>query len=797
MSSSEYFTELDLTESFNQFKISSEMSNYLTFMTSFGKVSMKVLPYGVEFATDKVQEILTTEFFEFLETWMLIYVDNILIHTVTRAAHLKAIKTVFQKCKDINLHIRKEKCSFLKQSIKTMGYVVEHNVIKPDPSKIDMLQKARPPATVQELQSFLGLVQFYRNMLPHLAYVAYPLYAATSENFEFQWTSKLHQAFLKVKSMISNEILQTNLVGEEDISVLVDASKHAVCVVLLQKENIVFCASKVLNTSQQKWATIERELFAASWGCKKLRCFIYGLSFKLYTDHKPLVGLVNKQGEVPNTRIQQMLLVLAEYTFQICYLPGVRNIIADYGTRQIDVSEWDKPSSDDPEGLHELLSFEEQQRSEEFHRFLASDNITNEDDEIMTKMKLSRKFDPEGKFAVVLHDNKEKIWVPQLSKRAFFWYLHSQLHIGSTKMLQCLREHNLLWSNAAVEFQELLSQCLCAVKKDSVPKAYTEVKHIQARYTLHILAIDLYSYDDGTYFTTMCIFSKYCWVTKVEDASAEASLKAYQIFCAAHQEPSLISCDNGKEFSLITTPRINNPSYHPQSNGILERFHRELGNHCRIHRQTPDQVYQILNTSESKVLMQQCLQNSLSNAVVCALQCATRTFDYNDLVWRFVSRRARSKHEDTFTGPHRVIQPAGKFSYFITSHVKNSRLMQVNVNDIKRFQSPCTKGWSLTDKYLEDAANELQVKIVNRNVLINFAGMDAIVQDLIDGKLTKLQFFVVPDWPCMPWYQRLHKDVQAEAIRLPQHQDVFVDIKNRQLGVFAWDMWLFALEKMV
>jgi hypothetical protein len=123
--------------------------------------------------------------------------------------------------------------------------------------------------------------------------------------------------------------------------------------------------------------------------------------------------------------------------------------------------------------------------------------------------------------------------------------------------------------------------------------------------------------------------------------------------------------------------------------------------------------------------------------------------------------------------------------------------MQVNVNDIKRFQSPCTKGWSLTDKYLEDAANELQVKIVNRNVLINFTGMDAIVQDLIDGKLAKLQFFVVPDWPCMPWYQRLHKDVQAEAIRLPQHQDVFVDIKNRQLGVFAWDMWLFALEKMV
>ena len=242
MAASQYFTELDLTESFNQFRISDELSNYLTFVTSFGKVSMKVFPYGVEFAADKVQEILTNEFFEFLEIWMLIYVDNMLIHTQTRKAHLEALRVVFQRCASINIHIRKDKCSFLQQSIKTMGFVVEHNVIKPDPTKIDMLQKARPPDSIEELQSFLGLVQFYRNILPHLAHLAYPLYAATSENYDFQWTDKLQQAFMLVKSMITNHILQTNLEGEEDICAYVDASKCAVCIVLCQRERIIFCA---------------------------------------------------------------------------------------------------------------------------------------------------------------------------------------------------------------------------------------------------------------------------------------------------------------------------------------------------------------------------------------------------------------------------------------------------------------------------------------------------------------------------------------------------------------------------
>ena len=73
MAKSFYYSEIDLSESFEQFKISDELSNLLTFMTSFGKVSMLVMPYGVIFASDKFQETMSYEFFEFLETWLLIY----------------------------------------------------------------------------------------------------------------------------------------------------------------------------------------------------------------------------------------------------------------------------------------------------------------------------------------------------------------------------------------------------------------------------------------------------------------------------------------------------------------------------------------------------------------------------------------------------------------------------------------------------------------------------------------------------------------------------------------------------
>ena len=99
MANSFYYSEIDLSESFEQFKISDELSFLLTFMTSFGKVSMLVMPYGVIFASDKFQETMSYEFFDFLETWLLKYIDNLLVHTATRLDHIHALDTLFDRCK--------------------------------------------------------------------------------------------------------------------------------------------------------------------------------------------------------------------------------------------------------------------------------------------------------------------------------------------------------------------------------------------------------------------------------------------------------------------------------------------------------------------------------------------------------------------------------------------------------------------------------------------------------------------------------------------------------------------------
>ena len=630
-------------------------------------------------------------------------------------------------------------------------------------------------------------------MLPHPAHAAHQLYAATSENYTFQWTPALQQAFDSTQDMLKKDILNTNLDGDLCTEVYIDASKFAVCIVVTQGQKIIACASKVLNPSQRRWATIERELYAAAWGLKNMRFYLHGIFFNLFTDHKPLVGFFNKNEEAPNNRMMTMLLSTMEYSFSIEYIPGVRNILADFGTRNIDTSEWDKPHVDDLEGLHELFSFESKVPIPILN-FLKAFSLHPEDIYQLETAKIQYSY--LNHLVTVQVRNQQMFYVPIQCRRPLFWYMHKELHHGSAKLLQSLQDLGLFWPHRSASINNFLSQCICATKKNKAPHHYSEIKHITASYTLHILAIDLYFYAEKIYFTAFCIYSRLCGVKEVKNKQAQTVLQAFSEFCDTYATPTLLSCDNGGEFQLIETQRIPHPSEHPQSNGIIERFHEELGKLSRIFSTLPDKVYDKLNSTKSKLLPYLHFKELHHDSSNCILYYETRTFSYNDLVWRKVPSRKRAKNEDTFTGPHRVLKRTGEFTYNITSHLLSSRTLLVNLNDIKILHFPDTRNWKLNSKYIPDLLMQLNSSETTCCPLIDFHSIGALVGDLMENKPLAIKFFIIPDWPCADWYKPLHDYILAEAVRLPTEEDIFLSASEDYpypLGKFAWSHWLFEL----
>ena len=230
LSESKYFSELDLSTAFEQLKVSEELSQLFTFTCSFGKVSLEVLPYGAIFASDIFQSRITDEFLEFLDLFLVIYIDNLIVHTSSMEDHLTALRKVLSVCRKANLHLRKSKCLFMVDKLKTLGFVVSNRKIEPDPSKIDMLKKAPVPKDKTELKRFLGLLQFYRHMLPHLAHsVHHRLYALTSTKVDFQWDAAADKACNAAKSMLEKDIMSNSLKGNKGTVLYTDASSSFHC----------------------------------------------------------------------------------------------------------------------------------------------------------------------------------------------------------------------------------------------------------------------------------------------------------------------------------------------------------------------------------------------------------------------------------------------------------------------------------------------------------------------------------------------------------------------------------------
>ena len=120
--------------------------------------------------------------------------------------------SIFRKA---NLHLRSSKCLFMVTKLKTLGFVVAHRKIEPDPAKIEMLKKAPVPKDRTQLKRFLGLLQFYRRMLSLLSHSLHRLYALTSSKVDLKWDTTIKKAYNIAKSMLEMDIMSNSLKGNK------------------------------------------------------------------------------------------------------------------------------------------------------------------------------------------------------------------------------------------------------------------------------------------------------------------------------------------------------------------------------------------------------------------------------------------------------------------------------------------------------------------------------------------------------------------------------------------------------
>ena len=170
-----------------------------TFRTMYGHYEFLAMSFGLTNAPAAFMDLMNQVFRPFLDRFVIVFIDDILVYSKSEDEHAKHLRFVLQTLRDHRLYAKFSKCEFWLEQVAFLGHVVSKDGIQVDPKKIEAVADWPRPTTVIEIRSFLGLAGYYRRFVKDFSKIAAPLTRLTQKNVKFVWTDKCEEHFQLLK----------------------------------------------------------------------------------------------------------------------------------------------------------------------------------------------------------------------------------------------------------------------------------------------------------------------------------------------------------------------------------------------------------------------------------------------------------------------------------------------------------------------------------------------------------------------------------------------------------------------
>ncbi|GKT28667.1 Transposon Ty3-G Gag-Pol polyprotein, partial [Aduncisulcus paluster] len=330
-----YFSTLDLQHGYHQIKVEETSRPLTAFTTPLGLYEFNVLPFGITTAPAYFQKVISELFADLLYHGVLVYLDDIVIYSETEQEFMRLMKEVLGRLAEYGLRLNKSKCSFATREVEYLGWVISEEGRRISPSRVSDLALLSPPTSRKEVQSFVGLMNYFREFIPNYSVVMEPITRLLNKELDWTWTEEQEKAFRMVIDELQKGRILAPLKESGDLILYTDASSVGIGAVLMQrdpidgKERPIQFMSKKLTEVQSRWSTVEQEAYAVVMAVLNCESYLRGRPFMLKTDHRNLVYLQ----KAPNAKLTRWRLRLEEFEFEIEHVPGKDNIIADVLSR--------------------------------------------------------------------------------------------------------------------------------------------------------------------------------------------------------------------------------------------------------------------------------------------------------------------------------------------------------------------------------------------------------------------------------------------------------------------------------
>ncbi|WZZ70335.1 hypothetical protein YC2023_081705 [Brassica napus] len=310
----ELLSFMDAFSGYNQIMMHPDDREKTAFITDRGTYCYKVMPFGLKNAGATYQRLVNRMFAEQLGDTMEVYIDDMLVKSLTANDHIKHLTTCFESLNKYNMKLNPTKCTFAVTSREFLGYIATKRGIEANPRKIAAIAELPSPKNTREVQRLTGRIAALNRFISRSTEKCLPFYQLLRHNKRFEWDIKCEEAFQQVKQYLSTPPILAKPEDGEVLYLYISVSACAVSSVRVHEDRgeqrPILYTSKVLDNAETRYSPLEKLAYAVVVSARKLRPYFQSHTIHVLTNH-PLRLILHSPSK--SGRMAKWAVELSEY----------------------------------------------------------------------------------------------------------------------------------------------------------------------------------------------------------------------------------------------------------------------------------------------------------------------------------------------------------------------------------------------------------------------------------------------------------------------------------------------------
>ena len=522
-------SSVDTKDGFWHLRLDDDSSKLTTFETPFGRYRWLRLPFGISISPELFQARMH-EALKGLEGTACI-ADDVLIFgygdDLDEAVrdHDRNIIALFERCRKEGIKLNKSKLQLNRTELTFMGNSITSDGLRPDPKKVEAIQKTPPPTDRHGVLRLLGMATYLAKFCPNFSEVTAKIRELLRKDVEFRWDENVQGvAFNRLKEMLSQAPVLQYFRADLPVTVQADASQSGIGAVLLQSDKPVAYVSRAMTDTDQAFAQIEKELLAIVFAMEKFDHYVYGREVTVETDHRALVPIRKKALSTAPRRLQKMLLRLQRYDLELVYKPGTQVIVADALSRA-----YPPPTADANAEMEELAALCDDEQMRDLSLVASKQTIDRiraaaaDDEQYKMLQKQIMVGWPESP-ADVHKDIREystfcdeltscdglifkgqRVVIPRAARPYILERIHAS-HLGINGTIRRAREI-IFYPGMAADIKRLVGQCAVCERYQQAQQKEPLLFHPAPSRPWEKVGVDIFTFKEHDYLICVCYLS--------------------------------------------------------------------------------------------------------------------------------------------------------------------------------------------------------------------------------------------------------------------------------------------------